>query len=184
MWLVDTSILWKRLLGPQILELEVATPVFRRESTGVELRSNAKIRLAAACARKTTTTGGRGGVAIAFSNPTADATLLSITVAGQPVLSTPRREWFLTSGGEDGSSPDKFLLSRVMLLNGVPLNHTSLKPGGMEGHFVPSLVTAVAEEEDQHQASLVDHGIVVRAWSYGYIVLESAAAHALCEGES
>ena len=129
-----------------------------------EPRGNSKIRFAAACARATTRTSsssnssrGRtaGGVVLAFSNPTEDATMIAIP--GGAV--TPRREWFLTSGGK-GSGTD-WLLSRVMLLNGVPLNHSSLKPGGMEGQPVPPSGAGAV-------------GIEVPAWSYGFIVLEHA----------
>ena len=58
-----------------------------------------------------------------------------------------------------------------MLLNGVPLNHTSLKPGGMEGRLV-------AKSADDEQ-----DGIVVDPWSYGYVLLEDAAAAALCTAQ-
>ena len=112
-----TSVLWKRMMGPRIFALDVKTA----EPAGIEppalsvslslslslsrslarslspltLRltvsggGNRKIRFAAACARS------GGGVVVAYSNPTPDATFLTVTAAAhtRALLSTPRREW-------------------------------------------------------------------------------------------
>jgi len=251
-----TSVLWKRLLGPRILHIDVdAAAAAGGVGGAAKLQGNTKIRFAAACARNSSSTRtngtvpsekggvadgsvGGGGVVLAFANPTADATVLNIAAlaataapAGDSVqgLLTPRREWFLTSGGQSSSTSssssaagtaagaatagevgndaddeeesdlESLLLSRVMLLNGVPLNHSSLKPGGMDGRLIMpptsssspphssdiSTSDAAADQLDGagvaasgvdeavggHEAAAAGDGVVVPAWSYGFIQL-------------
>ena len=91
-----TSVLWKRLMGPRVLWSSLSASAVPRRPGRPEGGGDADsgVRAYAACSHPGS--GGGGGIAVAFLNPSAGLAVLQLP----PTLAVaPRTAWVLSSGG-------------------------------------------------------------------------------------